>query len=303
MMLMAEVRSALRKAVKRSRLAYVLLYPAIRLRRMILTRAHRAAEKSYGALMEFVEGGSLVVRAPDFAGSFELGFRSETLKRLLLSKCYEPELVEVARRHVDPRKDVLDIGANVGLFTVLFSKIVTGNSRVLAVEPSSSAVEYLRRNIQRNGCTDRVTVFEGAATDRAGRCGLNVIPGKEEYSSLGDITHPAVKGEPHRAIEVMGDTIDNLVAAFALRPGFMKIDTEGAEFLVLSGAINTLRTCRPAILCELADLLLSNFGHTSTRVIALLQENGYAVTDPKAPQAPVRAPFNGEILAVPVGSH
>lgn len=236
---------------------------------------------------------------PDFEGIFEIDFRSHILRRILRVKHYEPIIVEVVKKYVDPQKDVLDIGANVGLFAILFSKIVSSNNRVLVVEPAPLALDYLRRKIERNCSSQSIIVFEGLATNEESVFRLNTIPGMEEYSSLGNF-HPAVQGKSYKSIEVKSSTIDNIVNEFNLNPGFIKIDTEGAEYLVVSGAINTLMKYRPVVLSELSDTLLSSFGDTSEKVIKLLQTNGYRIVNAEVPGVPIRHPFNGEILALPI---
>lgn len=286
--------------IKQNRLVYLLLFPIIFLRKLILRLKARRFEKFYSSTFKSVEKGSLVVRIPDFEGIFEIDFRSHILKRILKDKHYEPIFVEVVKKYVDPQKDVLDVGANVGLFAILFSKIISCNNRVLAVEPAPLALDYLRRNIERNCPSQTIIVFEGLATNEESIFRLNIIQGMEEYSSLGNIVHPSVQGRSNESIEVKSSTIDNIVNEFNLKPGFIKIDTEGAEYLVVSGAINTLMKYRPVILSELSDTLLSSFGDTSEKVIKLLQINGYKIVNAEAPSVPIRHPFNGEILALPI---
>jgi FkbM family methyltransferase len=289
----------LKAAIQKNRLAYSLLYPAVLLRRWVVGYKARHYETFYDSMFELVEGGHLLVRVPGFRGTFEIDFRSQILMRILRDRKYEPELVKVAEKYIDPQRDVLDIGANIGLFTILFSKIVSSSSRVLAVEPTPSALGYLRRNIERNCDPQSVIVVEGVATNKQGPVRLNTIPGMEEYSSLGDVVHPSVQGRSTMSIEVNGHTIDSLVNEFGLDPGFIKVDTEGAEYLVISGAINTLIRHRPVILSELSDTLLSSFGDTSAKVIDLLENNGYKVVDADAPDVPIEHPFIGDILAFP----
>jgi FkbM family methyltransferase len=255
------------------RLLRVVLYPVILLRRRYLGRFSRF----YDSLFAMVEGGSAVVRIPAFQGSFEIDLHSHILKRVLMEKQFEPEIVEIAGRYVDSTKDVLDIGANVGLFTVLFAKTICESSRVLAVEPTTQALKYLRGNIERNGCSQSVVVFEGVAADTQGDFQIHVIPGLSEYTSVGQLVHHSVQKMPAEKIVVQGDTVDKLVDAFNLRPGFVKIDVEGAEYLVLRGAMQTLKEFQPVIFAELSEKMLASCGATPEMVISLLQHSGYRI--------------------------
>jgi len=253
-------------------------------------------------MFERVEDGSLVVRISEFGGSFEMDAHSESLKRAMLNTLDGPERTEFVARQVPPGKDVVDVGASVGTYTMVFCRAISDGNKVLSVEPTPRSNRYLRRNIQRNGFSDSVIVFEGLAADARRSYQLNVIPGMEDYSSLGEIVHPSIRGKSFELIEVQGDTVDNLVARFDLVPGLIKIDAEGAEFLVLSGASKTLETHKPVILSELSDLMLGTFGHTAKMVIDLLEKAGYEVSDVNRPGKSVTLPFHGDIIAVP-GKH
>lgn len=293
------ITEKIRDRAKGSKLARKILFPAIFFRDLILERREKVFDKFYLDAFQFVELGSLVVRVPDFEGSFEVDARSDTLKRLLKYKHYEPYLAEIAKKHINPERDVLDIGANIGLFSTLAAKNISSRNKVLSVEPTPLALKYLRGNIQRNNIQESVIIYEGAATDNPGNRLINIIPGKEEYSSLSNIVHPPALGKKFEALEVHSDTVDNLVSKFNLKPGFIKIDTEGGEYKVLKGALATITKLKPVIVSELIDNLLQSFGDSSAKVINLLEDNGYNVFNARQLDLPVQVPFDGEILALP----
>jgi FkbM family methyltransferase len=274
----------LEKLVGKWKPFFFLFYPVILLRRRYFQRDARY----YDSLLKMVVEGSLIVKIPDFQGTFEIDIRSHILKTMLMDKQFEPELITIIKKYIDAGKDVLDIGANVGLYSVLFSTLIGKSNRVLAVEPTPLALKYLHGNLQRNGSAESVVVFEGIATDAKGDFHLNVIPGMEEYSSIGKIVHSSVEHKPAETINAKGDTVDNLINAFGLRPGFIKIDVEGAEYQVLCGALKTMREFHPVILAELSEKLLSSCGATPEMVTGLLQQNGYRITS-----------IGGNILALP----
>jgi len=234
--------------------------------------------------------GSFIVSLPDFLGSLEFDCHSDVLKRIMIQGQYEPELVKTVKSKVDPDRDAIDVGANVGLFTVLMSGLLAGSGRVLAVEPTPGALQYLHRNVERNHRTTNVIVFEGVAARIPGEFTINVIPGMEEYSTIAELVHPCVKGKAKGQLRVAGDTIDDLVDRFALRPGFIKIDTEGAELDVLLGARQTVAKYRPVIVCESwpDDFVIAAGGNPGA-VANLLGSYGYDVFD-----------RDDEIIAVPV---
>lgn len=283
--------------VRKNRLLYGILFPLIALRRQLNPKAK--LDKAYHQLFEGVRDGSLVVSMPRYGGDIEFDFRSHILRRLMRDKDYEPEFAEIVRKHLDPRKDAIDVGANNGAFSVLMSSLVISDRRVLSVEPTPGALRYLRRNLARNERSN-VIVFEGVASNEKGKLQINTVPGMEEYSSLRkDIAHGTMVNCVSTSVEVEASTVDALVEQHGLEPGFIKIDTEGAEFMVLSGAVEVLKKFRPIILAELVDDYLSGLSHSSRDVIDLLHRHGYKVVDAELPGRPIEYPFTGEVLAFP----
>jgi FkbM family methyltransferase len=297
--MLCQKRNLLNKFIKSNKLIYYLFFPLIYGRSIPQKYKNYKFNKLYNSLFDMVIEGSLVVNMPDFRGSFEIDYRSIILRMILKDKDYEPEHVRIIEKYINPSKDAIDVGANVGLFTILLSKIVSEKNKVLSIEPTPLALKYLHRNIKRNKSEKSVIIYEGISTNTKGDYKLNVIPGMEEYSSLGELVHPEITGKDYKQIDVNGDTIDNLVNLYNLVPGFIKVDTEGAEYLVLSGALNTIQKYKPIILSELQDRLLSSFGDNSEKIICLLRDNGYKIINAYNPRLPINLPFNGDILAIP----
>jgi FkbM family methyltransferase len=151
-------------------------------------------------------------------------------------------------------------------------------ARLLAIEPNPQAFKRLKTNIQRNGVSNVLT-FEGAVADAAGSLELNFVAGREEYSSLGKMLHPSVINAPKSRVSVRVMRLDDLVSENNLNPSLIKIDVEGAEHLVISGAMETLRKFRPTILSELSQPLLQGNGTSSQAVVEMIRRAGYVVKD------------------------
>jgi len=126
---------------------------------------------------------------------------------------------------------VLDVGANIGVTTMLYSRLAR---HVHAFEPSPRALKFLRQNV---GRLPNVTIHEIALGEQSGSASF------AEEAQL-DLSHFSATG-----IEVPVRTIDQL----ALDPDFIKIDVEGFEHLVLGGAKETLKKGRAIILFEALD--------------------------------------------------
>lgn len=112
--------------------------------------------------------GDPVVRLEYFDGIFAVGVTSGLFTRIVIDGRYQPELADLCRMHVDPGRDAIDVGANVGFFSAVPAKTVV-HGRVLSVKAAHNALQRLYRNIEMNGVRERVLVYEGVASDRDGR--------------------------------------------------------------------------------------------------------------------------------------
>ena len=238
------------------------------------------------------------LRVDEFSGVFSLGPRSHLLRRLLAEGRYEPELAALFTSKLIPDRDVLDIGANIGFFTVLAAKGLT-TGRVLAAEPSSAAFSRLSGNVVGNGVSHRVILYNGLVAHENSTSTFNVVPGREEYSSMGEVAHPSVAGDQINVEILPTKTLDALVAEHGLRPALIKVDVEGAEGMVFSGAEKTLREHRPIVLSEFSRLLLGKNGSSPEEVVAMFDRYGYDVRHPFDPMAKAGQVDFDEIIAVP----
>ncbi len=280
------------------------LSPAVAARRWLSRGKRTVRDDCHERLVQLLAEDP-VLKVPEFDGEFVVGASSDIFKRLLFQGSYEPTLVNAMQENLDPKRDVIDVGANVGFFSVLLAKTVGPYGRkVLAIEPTPNALRRLKANLLRNEVDQQVTVFEGVASEHSGSITLNIVEGKEEYSSLAGTKHPKITGHEgtqyqYTTREVKAQTIDQLVASFHLDPGFIKIDVEGAENRVLAGAHDTLAKKRPVILSELCDYLLKKNGSSAEEVVRTITQFDYTVIDPVHP-TPIFEPQDfGDMLCIP----
>jgi FkbM family methyltransferase len=239
-----------------------------------------------------------VFAVTEFKGEFFLNRNSDLFARLITEKNYEPELAALCQIYIDKKRDVIDVGANIGFFTVLFAKTIT-TGKVFSIEPTRNALNYLYRNLEINGVMDKVEVFEGVVSNKNGIVQIKTVFGKEEYSSLGVMKHPSLKNEVYDVHDVMSITIDDLVKTRSIDPGFIKIDVEGVEYAVLDGMRTILRNSRPIIVLELSDFLLKQNGSSAKATIDLLEEYEYDVYDPLDSDIKPGWKRSGDIICFP----
>lgn len=244
-----------------------------------------------------VEGGEMQIYIPELEHAFYIDLRSDNLQRLLMVPAYETHVVNLVRAHLTPSVDFIDVGANVGFLTLFASEIIGENRHVLAIEPTPRALELLRRNIASYRRESKIIIIEGVATaEPVDTVPIHVVEGKEEYSSVNGIHHVAVEKEKSTTFNVKGHRVDDLVEQHNLKPGFIKVDTEGHEDAVFEGALRTIKTHSPVILTELSDRLLAHSGG-ARGVIQKLEALDYRVADAENLSRKIRFPFEGEIIA------
>lgn len=184
---------------------------------------------------------------------------------------YEPEVAAVFRRFLRPGMNVLDLGANIGFFTMLAAHLVGPSGHVTAVEPNLANVRLLEASRRANGF-DQVRIVPCAAGAEPGMLVLD-----SAYSN--GITAP-VSGQDddrlRRAVLVPSLPVEALLSGRRL--DFIKIDIEGAEHTALSGCAALLRRQRPVVISEFSPgLLVSNSGVAPETYLRLLLELGYAI--------------------------
>jgi len=185
---------------------------------------------------------------------------------------FEPYTVRALRAAVEPGDTVFDVGANIGFFSTLLSRLVGPGGRVVSFEPEPENLGMLRANLDANVCFN-VTVVPRAAGAEPGVATFSV---DEATGATGHLGGEATAGElavgtgKVRLIEIPVDTIDRVSARDAVAPDVIKLDIEGGEIHALTGASNTLRTHRPFVVSELT-------GESGADVVRLLDGHGYVM--------------------------
>lgn len=224
---------------------------------------------------------------------------------LYVSGSFEPNEFVFLRKVLSTGMMAIDVGANEGLYTLFAAARVGPSGRVVAVEPSSRERANLQRNVDRNGLKN-VTVVDTALGASCGRAQLQIAPGEHAgHNTLGSFVYDEVVAENSEQVTV--ETLDLLVERLGLpQVDFVKIDVEGAEVNVLSGADKVLNEARPLLLLEANESALQAQGTSSTALIAKLStEYRYEIlvfSNATGQVEPYRqgGELSANILAVPV---
>lgn len=176
---------------------------------------------------------------------------------------------------VPPGSVCFDIGAEYGLYTWPLSALAGPNGAVHSVEPLPGPARWLRAAATALGC-DNVTVHRTAFGARA-QDGLMSLPRRRLLpvhgrAYLTEGTHgpgPNTEFARSRPVPTPVRTVDGLCRHLGFdRVDFVKADVEGAEAAVLSGARNTLRRHRPALLLEIEDRHLAKYDIKSVDLVS-----------------------------------
>ena len=217
-------------------------------------RAHDKRTKGEPATSEVVraeEGFRIHVDPSDYAVG-------HTLAR---TGGYEPEVSATLRRVLPRGATFIDIGANIGWFSLLGALIVGPSGHVVAVEPNPRNVALLRESVKDNGF-ENIDILPVALAERPGVAAL------ETDGSNGRVI--PIDGPPPETVEasfvVATYPLDELLNDVGTsRVDVMKIDVEGAEPLVLLGATKTISQNRPLLISEFYPMALecSSWGNAA----------------------------------------
>ena len=160
---------------------------------------------------------------------------------------------------------VIDVGANIGFYTLRFASWVGHEGRVFAFEPEATNFERLTRAIHKKAFSDRVIAMNGVAANRTGDFFLDINPNHPGDHKLGS------SGEP-----VPGWDIDTLLSQCGEPRIFLiKIDVQGAEPIVIEGAMKTIERDKPALLLEIDPGAIMAMGGNADSLLSELKRQGY----------------------------
>ena len=158
------------------------------------------------------------------------------------------------QRQIRPGMTVVDVGANIGYYALMFASFVQGHGRVFSMEPDATNLRELRANVAENDLEKTIKVLPVAAGDYDGTTRFE--PGVNSHVV------------PDGSSEVLIKKIDSLEIG---KVDFIKIDVEGYEGSVLAGAEETIKQFRPTVFLELHPSLLTR--HTHGEIVQFLQRH------------------------------
>jgi FkbM family methyltransferase len=197
----------------------------------------------------------------------EPSFQSIVTSVLLTYGDWFEQEMEFWRDQIQPGMAVIDVGANVGIYTITAARRVGKTGRVIAVEPFSNCVQCLQETCRVNDL-NWVTVCRSAASDRNGTIRLAL----HDASELNQVITTEDELASGTYEEVPCFSLDTLIEQEKLHQvDFLKIDAEGHELQVLQGSDRLLQRFSPTILYE----NIAGSQGSNTPVADFLMARGY----------------------------
>jgi FkbM family methyltransferase len=156
-----------------------------------------------------------------------------------VDEVYEPEVFELLRREIRKDDIIIDVGAYIGVYSIILSRHLGAHGKIYAFEPAPESAELLLKHLTLNNAREKVEVLPHGISDKCGRAKFFVI-GDHIQNSFSSVA--LGKDAKSATIDVSIVSLDAFCAERSIQPNWVKVDTEGWELPVLRGAVGLLAT-------------------------------------------------------------
>lgn len=191
---------------------------------------------------------------------------ADTMSR---GKIFEPEVVEIAKSFIKDGSTALDIGANFGQMTIIFSKLVSDKGKVYAFEAQDKVFDVLKKNLEANGCSNVIALSDAVHKED----GLTLVFPQPDFTENNPYGSNAINPKLTEGRKVKTITIDSLDIQTPV--SFIKVDIQGCDIFALQGAKQTILKHKPAILFEFEEEFQEQFDTTFQDYVEFANEINY----------------------------
>jgi FkbM family methyltransferase len=184
---------------------------------------------------------------------------------------FEQEIIDALRPYVRENSVVVDVGANFGQMSLIFSDWVGPNGLVYSIEADDYIHHVLSKNVTNNGKSNVRPIF-AAAFDTLGKTLLYPRQDFKEHRAYGSygLDPTAAEGRSVPTITIDSLAIDRDVSV-------VKVDIQGSDLLALRGARETIAKHKPVIIFEFEEELQHNFGTTLGQYMEFVNSIDYRI--------------------------
>jgi FkbM family methyltransferase len=196
-------------------------------------------------------------------------------RHIYLHGDYEDYVSQVFIKLIAPGGNVVDIGANIGYFSLLSAQLVGAHGQVIAFEASPNIYQQLANNLSLNGVTN-VKTYNKAVGDRD--CDVEFFEADNSHLGISSIRNLDVVDSKKILVKMVAinDIIDEIPPI-----DLVKIDVEGAEMMVLSGMELLIERDKPHIIIEVTDAFLKDLGSSQDELLAWFESKNYTLLEIK----------------------
>ncbi|MEK6889286.1 MAG: FkbM family methyltransferase [Nanoarchaeota archaeon] len=246
--------NALISTLKKSGLASLLIKAGI--------RKSTLARKIYGKLTKTKVAGHLNIGGfkiyPDSNDSLGLSQKKDFFEKSRVAK--------VMRAFVKPGQITLDIGANIGVYSLLLAKLVGKKGKVYSFEPDGDNFRTLVKNTKLNRY-ENVVFIKKAVSDKTGRIKLYL----SEWNKGDHRIYPS--DENRESVEIESISLDDFFRVNKEKISFIKIDTQGAEALLFKGGKKFFKDKKPIVFLEFWPVGISGSGEDPEEFLRQMNAN------------------------------
>jgi FkbM family methyltransferase len=203
------------------------------------------------------------------------GYPDVLTRHLLFEGYYQLDVLTAISQYLKPGNTFIDIGGHHGLMALTGAKAVGASGKVISFEPNPQAVKIIELHKKINAI-ENVKIVPLGLSNVEGETTFYIQKGNVSWNStiipdfVDDCFH---EGFEKQLINIT--TLDKFVKTENISPTLIKIDVEGAEFLILEGAIETLRKFRPALLMEFNPVSVKAANSSISTYVEFLKNLNY----------------------------
>ncbi|MFD8097790.1 FkbM family methyltransferase [Streptomyces malaysiensis] len=210
-----------------------------------------------------------------FGATFAVDTQDLIQRYLYLFGVWEPHMTRWLQRRLKPGDVFVDVGANIGYYSVLASRLVGGSGKVVAVEASPTFLGLLQRHARRNGCANIRTV-NAAVSDREELLTFILASSR----NMGANSVVPYDGPAESTFEIAARPLPDLLTEDEIAQArVIKVDVEGAEGGVVRGLVPLLDRLRPdaELTVEVTPQRMAELGDSVEELLAALTGHGFHV--------------------------
>ena len=203
----------------------------------------------------------------------------------------EKTLIKDLLTEIKPNDNFWDVGANIGIFSLLASKKIT-NGEILAIEPYQPNIKSLKKNKQKNKTKTNIKIIKKALSNTNTQTNFQTPKKPQQGYQLGGITpnkntnkNTTNNNKNQKTTKVQTIKADTLTQKNHKPPTIIKIDVEGATPLVIQGMKNILKNQKPRIIhteihkpANIPRPSTNDFGYKKQQITKKLKNYGYKNT-------------------------